>query len=58
MITRNRGELVCECADCGTKAYGGTAEWSKFIDNLKEDGWNMRKDGDEWLHQCPECAKS
>lgn len=57
MITENRGELMCECK-CGTRAYGGTAEFIQFVADLREDGWDVRKVKEKWVHTCPECASS
>lgn len=57
MIHRDDGELVCECNTCTTEQYGGTLEFRDFVTQLKEDGWRIQKDGDEWIHTCPECVR-
>lgn len=55
MIRKDKGEYVCTCDECGDKNYGGTLEFHDFVQQLKEDGWRIRKDEDEWQHFCPEC---
>ena len=55
MIRKSDGELVCECDDCGQEEYGGTLEFSAFIEDLREKGWRARKVEDEWQHDCPTC---
>lgn len=54
-IRKDDGELVAECNECGMSEYGGTLEFREFVDQLKESGWAIRKDGDEWTHTCPDC---
>ena len=58
MIRTVNGEHVCECNECGEEAYGGTADFREFVDDLKEDGWRIRKADDGWEHQCPSCSES
>lgn len=57
MIRRDNGELVAECTECGAEFEGGTLEFADFIEDMKENGWKIRKDGDEWQHFCPECLR-
>lgn len=56
MISKNRGELVAECDNCGEEFLGYTLDWYEFICDLKDEGWKIRKDVDEWLHFCPSCV--
>lgn len=56
MIYKEDGELVAECNDCGTHEYGGTLEFREFVQSLKDLGWRISKDGEEWVHHCPECS--
>lgn len=32
-------------------------DWQYMIDELKDRGWRIRKDGDEWKHICEACQK-
>lgn len=63
MITRDKGELVVICNECGDREYGGTWEWNQFIQQIKRSGWRIEKesvDGGEhqWSHYCPSCKDS
>lgn len=55
MIIKEKGELICECNECGSTEYAGTLEFMPFIDELKDKGWKIKKDGEEWTHTCPDC---
>lgn len=55
MINRVDGEHVAECDDCGEEYMGGTLEFMDFIADLKKEGWRISKDGETWVHTCPDC---
>jgi len=56
MIRTGRdGELECSCDECGVTAYGGTLDFREFVATLKEEGWRIRKEDDEWCHYCCDC---
>jgi hypothetical protein len=58
MIRRVRGELVAECDDCGAEYAGGVQDdFRAFVDEIKDAGWQIYKDGDDWCHRCPECQQ-
>lgn len=57
MIRTVKGELIAECTECGEEFPGGTLEWADFIADLKDKGWRIKKDGDEWIHTCPDCQE-
>lgn len=54
-IYKVANELICECDGCGQEHCGGTLEWSEFIQDLKDSGWKIRKEEDEWQHYCDDC---
>lgn len=57
-IRKSKGELVCECDECGTEEPGGTQDdFRTFIEALKQDGWKIRKEGEAWEHICPDCQE-
>ena len=56
MIHKEQGELVAECEDCGISEYAGTLEFREFVEHLKDAGWKISKDGEEWIHRCQECS--
>lgn len=57
MIHTERGEHVAECNECGMSEYAGTLEFREFVRHLKEAGWKISKDEDEWTHLCPDCTR-
>lgn len=55
-IERQHGELVMTCDECGTEFCGGCEDdFARFVQDAKREGWKVLKEGDEWLHNCPEC---
>ena len=58
MIRKSKGEYVAECNDCEAEAFGGTQDdFRGFVDDIKAEGWIVKKDGDEWQHFCPSCSE-
>jgi hypothetical protein len=58
MIRTIRGEFVATCTECGEEHFGGTQEdFRAFVEELKAEGWKIRKEGDTWEHICPECSE-
>ncbi len=58
MIRKEDGELVAECNICGDEFPGGVQnDFHAFVQELKDAGWKIKKDGDEWRHTCPECSE-
>jgi hypothetical protein len=57
MIRREGDEHLCECDGCGATEYSGTLGFLEFVRDLKEQGWKVRKEEDEWVHYCPDCAE-
>jgi hypothetical protein len=56
MIRNVKGELVCECDDCGSEVYGGTLDFMPFVHDLKQQGWQIKRDDtSQWQHFCPDC---
>lgn len=56
MISKRKGEFFAECNECGHEEYGGvTEDFHEFLAQLKDEGWKIRKDEDEWQHICPDC---
>lgn len=55
-IRKTAGEFVCECSECGTEEYGGIQDdFKKFVSEIKDLGWRIKKEGEEWIHLCPGC---
>lgn len=57
MIRTEKGELTAYCEECGCPEHGGTLGFREFVEHLKEQGWEIRKEEDSWLHTCPDCAE-
>lgn len=58
-IRKERGEFVVECCECGMEEFGGTIDdFKEFVQQLKDTAWQIRKDGDEWIHTCPDCVRA
>jgi hypothetical protein len=56
-IRNHNGEHIAECDECGSEVYGGTTEFLDFIQELKNDGWRIRKVEGEWEHYCEACSE-
>ena len=59
MIRKQRDEFVCTCDVCEeSKVYGGTEDsFRGFVDYVKGQDWKITKDGEEWVHTCPDCRE-
>lgn len=58
MIRKVKGELVATCTDCGEEHPGGCQDdFAAFVQEIRDAGWRIGKDGDEWWHRCPACAE-
>lgn len=58
-IHREKRILVCECDSCGADTCDlivNVTDWHKFIEELKDAGWKITKDDDEWKHECEDCS--
>jgi hypothetical protein len=49
--------IICDMPACGTENTYNADSWQDFIDQAKEDGWKIKRNGDEWEHFCPDCAQ-
>lgn len=59
-MSRKGGELHCDCdhEDCSKREYAGVLEFTEFAHVLKETGWEIIKEGEDWIHYCPVHAGS
>lgn len=56
-IRKGDGEFTAECSECGAEEYGGVEDnFLNFVEYIKDLGWKIKKDDDEWVHLCPDCA--
>lgn len=43
------------CDYCSTYTEYSVENWADLIENMKHDGWKIRKIDDEWKHACSKC---
>ena len=58
MIERNfyGGPINVHCDTCPEAVETGTRDFAEALTLIKDDGWRVRRIGDEWVHFCPDCA--
>lgn len=58
MLDRQYGKIVLQCDGCGTSEESdkGT-DFFEFWNARKRDGWRVQKEGEDWIHKCPECKR-
>ena len=57
MIVREKGEVGLECDECGDSFWSGCSDFKEMIEDAKEEGWRIKKDGEDWIHTCPDCSQ-
>lgn len=56
MIDRQHGRICIECDSCDSVMEGERGdEFAVVWARAKEDGWQARKFGNDWVHACPNC---
>lgn len=45
------------CDECYEVAETQCQNFSGALAKVKSRGWAVRKDGEDWLHVCPDCRK-
>jgi hypothetical protein len=59
MIDRQHGAIQLCCDVCGNVCEGERGEeFAPLWARAKNEGWRAIKQGDVWIHRCPECTKS
>jgi Fe2+ or Zn2+ uptake regulation protein len=53
---RQHGRIIFVCDACGETQEAADDDFDSFWQGLKKQGWQARKEDDEWQHLCPECA--
>lgn len=60
-ISREGREIYFECdaakGRCAEVCETGTSDFSEALDTAKQEGWKVKKVGDQWEHYCPIHAK-
>jgi len=56
-IERAYGKVAFVCDDCETESDTQSGEdFDILLNDLKEAGWRVVKEGGEWCHYCPNCG--
>lgn len=58
-VIRDHDAISFECDECGDTFEPSLAvsneNFHEVWNEAKDEGWQARKDGGDWTHQCPEC---
>lgn len=55
MMDRQRGDVIFECDGCGEVLDSETGNFEAAVNLLRRSGWKFFKEGDVWIHRCPDC---
>lgn len=57
MIERHSGRVELRCDDCGDGAGRSfdKGDFDIMIQQAKDEGWRIFKEGSEWRHHCADC---
>lgn len=47
--------VMCDDDGC-TEAEDFEGSFYGVVDEMKQSGWTIKKDGREWHHSCPSCS--
>jgi len=56
MIDKSYELYIPVCDGCG-ETLEECYTFEGAVDEAKANGWKITKDGDEWLHICPDCLE-
>ena len=59
MIERDTDDDTFEvsCSFCNEYTFVDTdGDWATMLEDIKQDGWKIRKINDDWKHMCPACV--
>lgn len=58
MIQFRHGDYEASCDFCAHGHESGVADdFSGVVQQIKAFGWKVSRDGNDWSHKCPDCAK-
>jgi len=46
--------IECDCCEASDEFEGD--DFNEAFDEAKAEGWRAFKDGDDWMHKCPDCV--
>ncbi|MBW7966777.1 hypothetical protein [Bradyrhizobium sp. BR 10261] len=56
MMDRQRGKILFECDSCDEVLHTDAREFDEAREQLRSEGWYVRKICGEWMHGCPNCG--
>lgn len=55
---KHNGQITFECDECGGDCDTGEDDFMAALEQIKSEGWIIKKIGGDWLHFCRiECFK-
>lgn len=51
------GGFFVYCDRCSHWTEVSVDTWREMMDEIKAEGWQVRRDGDGWEHICPSCVE-
>jgi len=56
-IDQQYGRIIFACdVECGETFQADSFDFDGAIQELKAEGWHIRKHGTAWEHSCPGCS--
>lgn len=56
-FNKNKGHGVAYCDMCSVDHEDWADTWAEFVSLIKQGGWGVWKEDEEWRHYCPDCNK-
>lgn len=59
MIERQHGQTAFSCDNCPTTSnLVDDDDFKALVREVRSEGWGIEKIDGEWVHTCPDCAKT
>jgi len=50
-------DYVVNCDECGDEETIDAESFAECVERIKDMGWKIRHDGNEWVHYCLSCKE-
>lgn len=57
-LDRIKGDIVWTCDECDDTLETSTDDFAEARNDLRAAGWATTKEGEDWVHKCPDCKPS
>ncbi len=57
MITKEYGFFNLYCDSCEGMYYENFERFYDAVEFAEKNGWQRKRENEEWMNICPECAK-